>query len=395
MRIATRTGSGLPLTFLSLAFLSLALFSLASLLVPASALAQAFRVDAGPDVVLECDSQNGASYTLNGTVPDGPNVTFDWTTDPAVMLENASTLTPTGVFPVGATTVTLSAMDSVAGLSGSDSATVTVQDTEPPVVKAYADPMVLWPPNHQLRDVKIHLRLKDACTSTSDLQVSLVSVVSNEPDSGGGSGNTTSDIQNADIGTDDREVSLRAERAGSGNGRVYTLTYDVTDLAGNTTEAEAKVYVPHDFSHVRDRIHKEMDGDRAAMDNICPRPDDAADQFVQGLPKLGTFPDLSSCQKACSTWQSGCGGVVSGATSCVLAEEKAIAGLNVSDCWSFGDRRARKICRKQQKSMGVDTTLLRQQNTAGNATCDDTNTRCEDACSTLFDPNGPAYDNMP
>ena len=85
MRIATRV----------LFSLTLALLPLASLLGPASARAQAFAVDAGPDVTLECDSQNGASYTLNGSVPDGPDVTFDWATDPAVMLENADTLTPT------------------------------------------------------------------------------------------------------------------------------------------------------------------------------------------------------------------------------------------------------------------------------------------------------------
>ena len=40
-------------------------------------------VDAGPDVVLECEDADGAEYTLNGSVPDLPGITFSWTTLPA------------------------------------------------------------------------------------------------------------------------------------------------------------------------------------------------------------------------------------------------------------------------------------------------------------------------
>lgn len=37
---------------------------------------------------------------------------------------------------------------------------------------------------------------------------------------------------------------LRAERSGTGQGRVYTLTYSARDAAGNTTQATAQVRVP-------------------------------------------------------------------------------------------------------------------------------------------------------
>ena len=43
-------------------------------------------------------------------------------------------------------------------------------------------------------------------------------------------------------------VQLRAERDGSGDGRVYTIFADVTDDDGNTTDVACKVQVPHDQS---------------------------------------------------------------------------------------------------------------------------------------------------
>jgi len=39
-------------------------------------------------------------------------------------------------------------------------------------------------------------------------------------------------------------VQLRAERQGGGDGRVYTITFSVTDHSGNSTTTTAKVYVP-------------------------------------------------------------------------------------------------------------------------------------------------------
>jgi hypothetical protein len=47
---------------------------------------------------------------------------------------------------------------------------------------------------------------------------------------------------------DGQAVQLRAERDGSGDGRVYTIFADVTDDDGNTTEVACKVQVPHDQS---------------------------------------------------------------------------------------------------------------------------------------------------
>ena len=62
--------------------------------------------------------------------------------------------------------------------------------------------------------------------------MTLVSVTSNEPDNGTGDGDTPNDI----VIIDDRTFNLRAERAGSGDGRIYTITYRVTDSCGNSNE---------------------------------------------------------------------------------------------------------------------------------------------------------------
>jgi len=73
-------------------------------------------------------------------------------------------------------------------------------------------------------------------------EVSLVSIVANEGDDTIGDGHTTDDIQ---IG-DDGSIYLRAERSGTGSGRIYTITYEAVDACGNATVRSATVTVPHD-----------------------------------------------------------------------------------------------------------------------------------------------------
>ena len=67
-----------------------------------------------------------------------------------------------------------------------------------------------------------------------------VSVESNEPDNGEDDGNTVNDI----VINNDFTFKLRAERSGSGTGRIYTITYAVTDPCGNMTMVTATVTVP-------------------------------------------------------------------------------------------------------------------------------------------------------
>ena len=45
---------------------------------------------------------------------------------------------------------------------------------------------------------------------------------------------------------DDTTFKLRAERAGGGDGRTYTITYEATDACGNSATDSLEVFVPHD-----------------------------------------------------------------------------------------------------------------------------------------------------
>jgi hypothetical protein len=47
---------------------------------------------------------------------------------------------------------------------------------------------------------------------------------------------------------DAHHLQLRAERAGSGIGRIYTIRIVSTDSSGNTTSTTVTVQVPHDRS---------------------------------------------------------------------------------------------------------------------------------------------------
>jgi hypothetical protein len=66
-------------------------------------------------------------------------------------------------------------------------------------------------------------------------------IMQDEPTNGVGDGDTCPD--SAGIGTSTAQV--RAERSGTGNGRVYTIFFTATDGRGGSTSGTVKVSVPH------------------------------------------------------------------------------------------------------------------------------------------------------
>ena len=157
--------------------------------------------------------------------------------------ESCGTVTcdhPSGsFFAVGETTVMCT---STAGPSCSFKVTVT--DDEDPVITP-AEPVALWPPNHSYETINasdLIASVTDNCGGVSLSSAVITSVSSDEPDNGPGDGNTINDIV---IAGDCKSVRLRAERFGSGNGRVYTVALKVTDTAGNVTTTTVTVTVPH------------------------------------------------------------------------------------------------------------------------------------------------------
>ena len=95
-------------------------------------------------------------------------------------------------------------------------------------------------------EIMANVTVSDDCDSNPT--VVLASIISNEPDDAKGNddGNTVNDIQNAVSGTEDYVFSLWAERAGNGDGRIYTITYETTDASGNSAITITIVTVPYD-----------------------------------------------------------------------------------------------------------------------------------------------------
>jgi uncharacterized repeat protein (TIGR01451 family) len=124
--------------------------------------------------------------------------------------------------------------------NNSATATTTASNPPPTITDAAADPSVLWPPNHRMVNVTVSYDVTDNCPLPPGSCT--LSVTSNEPVNGKGDGDTSPDW----IVLDDHHVLLRAERAGNGNGRIYTITITCTDSGGNSSDEEVEVMVPHD-----------------------------------------------------------------------------------------------------------------------------------------------------
>jgi N-acetylneuraminic acid mutarotase len=112
--------------------------------------------------------------------------------------------------------------------------------TQSPTVALAVSPTELWPPNHKMVTVATGISATDDCGTP----MLVVTVTSNESVNGGGDGNTSADwtVTNNVDGT--YSVAVRAERAGNGIGRVYTIAAAATDGDGNVTVATGTVTVP-------------------------------------------------------------------------------------------------------------------------------------------------------
>jgi hypothetical protein len=95
----------------------------------------------------------------------------------------------------------------------------------------------LWPANGKM----VQVATVTAADALSGLAPGSFTVtgISNEPPS-------SSQIAIAPNGSGGYNVSLQADRLGSGTGRVYTLTATARDLAGNVATATSTCVVPHD-----------------------------------------------------------------------------------------------------------------------------------------------------
>lgn len=119
-----------------------------------------------------------------------------------------------------------------------DSETVQTTASNPPpmITGASVSPSSLWPPDHKLVNAAVSYKVVDNCGPVT----TRLSVTSNEPVNGTGDGDTAPDWEVVN----NRLVRLRAERAGNGSGRVYTITITATDSAGGLSTRNVIVKVP-------------------------------------------------------------------------------------------------------------------------------------------------------
>ena len=174
-------------------------------------------------------------FTVSATGgPSGNPVTFTASGSCTSSGANGATIT---LSALGACTITASQAGNTIYEAAPDvSRTFTVVDAIAPVISTVtATPDRLGPPNHKMIDVSVGY----TATDVSGTPVCALSVSSNEPVNGAGDGNTSVDWQVVDA----HRVRLRAERAGGGTGRIYTITISCTDGSGNAATAAASVTV--------------------------------------------------------------------------------------------------------------------------------------------------------
>ncbi|MDT4953956.1 MAG: hypothetical protein QOJ02_2094 [Acidobacteriota bacterium] len=165
-------------------------------------------------------------------------------------------------YPVGVTTITWTAKDA-ANNTTAGTQTITVKDATAPVITLTSGTITLSPPNHQYQTFTIAnlvASASDQCDASVDINDVVISqATSDEPEdaTGNGDGNTLNDIV---ITPDCKSVQLRSERAGGGDGRVYTITLKVKDSSGNVGTAVRQVFVPSSGPVINSGVHYTVNG---------------------------------------------------------------------------------------------------------------------------------------
>ncbi|HUS11917.1 MAG TPA: hypothetical protein VMZ30_15735 [Pyrinomonadaceae bacterium] len=178
------------------------------------------------------------STTASGTGP----FHYAWTLDGVPFNgDSASISVPTGSLSSGPHTVAVT----TTGTCGSASQSATLTVGSPPVITLTTSNINMWPPNHSYHTFTAADFGASASGCDGDLTSSIViaSISSDEPEDNplGADGTTLNDIV---IAANCKSTQLRIERDANLNGRVYTITFKVTDSGGNTTTATATVSVP-------------------------------------------------------------------------------------------------------------------------------------------------------
>jgi hypothetical protein len=198
------------------------------------------QVTCPPAAEIECTQTEDGFLHIP---PPPPATAVDACSTPVVMAPDVSSVEPMA----GNLDLVYSATDASGNVGGCTWA-VTVVDTRPPRVTVPPEGAgELWPPDGTFHNVTLAdcgVQIDDDCTGGLGYEkITCVTSDENGEDDEGQPGclhDPAADIVIVDLQT----VSLRAARNGRGDGRVYTIGFEITDLAGNTTPSRCRVTVP-------------------------------------------------------------------------------------------------------------------------------------------------------
>jgi len=156
-----------------------------------------------------------------------------------------------GQYPLGTTITHYSDVDDF-GNTSSCTSSITIHDTTPPVISGPSNngsaAAELWSPDHKMQTVDVRtdcgLTIHDACDSglnVSNANIKITGITSDELVNTLGDGNTAPDM----LCVDATHVQLRKERAGNEDGRVYKITFTVTDAEGQVSTGICRIDTTH------------------------------------------------------------------------------------------------------------------------------------------------------
>ena len=173
---------------------------------------------AGTTVTLDADTLPTPSFTAPAVSLGGQALTFE------LVVTDDDPITPKSSAP--------------------DAVTINVVNiNDPPSCDlAVASPSNLWPPNHKMKQISIN-GVMDEDSAYNDVTLQVTGVTQDEPVNGLGDGDSSPDavVQPSDPAD---TVLIRAERSGTGNGRVYVMSFTANDGFESCTGSVA-ITVPH------------------------------------------------------------------------------------------------------------------------------------------------------
>jgi hypothetical protein len=105
---------------------------------------------------------------------------------------------------------------------------LAIRSALPDCANATASPNLLWPPNHEFVSIQISGVVNP---TPGAVTIAVTSIFQDEPIQSSGSGNTSPDATGVGTGS----PSVRAERDGGNDGRVYHIAFTATGASGSCT----------------------------------------------------------------------------------------------------------------------------------------------------------------